>query len=57
VVFPRSLRRDHDIFAKWRKRFTDELFIRKRTVYLRRIEESHSALDRRANELKTLPPV
>ena len=46
-----KLRWDHHLFAKWRQRFADEFFVRKRALDLRRIEESDAALGRVADEL------
>jgi hypothetical protein len=50
AAFEPKLRRDHDVFAKWRERFTDKFFIREWTINLRSIKERDSALDSLANQ-------
>ena len=45
-----ELRRDHDIFAKWREGFADKFFVRERAVDFSGIEERYATVDCRANQ-------
>jgi hypothetical protein len=56
-VFESEFGGDHDLAAKWFKRFAHQIFIGKWTIDLRRIEEGDTPFNRRVKKSDHLLPV
>ncbi len=56
-ILEAELRCDDDLVTNRGQRFTDEFFVRKRTVGFGRVEEGHAAVISRADDLHGLIPV